>query len=71
MTSSTSWTAAALLAAAALGAQADEYSDSWGPAVGSAAPAITAVDINGDPSSIEALAGEHGLLLFFNRSTDW
>ena len=52
-------------------ALADEYSDGWGPPIGARAPALNAVDRAGDPVTLAELAGANGLLLFFNRSTDW
>ena len=52
-------------------AQADDYSDSWGPATGQPFPALSAPDQSGVTQSVETLGGQRGLLLFMNRSTDW
>lgn len=49
----------------------DGYVAQWGPAVGTPLPMLDALDQNGQPRNFENLAGEHGLLLFFSRSTDW
>lgn len=48
-----------------------DYADEWGPAVGTPAPAIEAQDQTGAIRRFEDLRGEHGLLLFMNRSADW
>ncbi|MYE24253.1 MAG: hypothetical protein F4Y01_09955 [Gammaproteobacteria bacterium] len=50
---------------------AADYQDDWGPAVGSAMPAIDAPDHTGAPRALADLTGEGGLLLFVNRSADW
>ena len=50
---------------------ADPYSEQWGPALGSQIPVLEAPDQDGVMRDFEDLAGQHGLLLFFNRSTDW
>lgn len=52
-------------------ASAREYSDGWGPPVGSALPVLEAYDQAGELRSLESLAGDKGLLLFLNRSADW
>ena len=52
-------------------ALAADYQDEWGPAVGSAMPAIDAPDQTGTARALGDLAGERGLLLFVNRSADW
>ena len=52
-------------------ALASEYSESWGPAVGSTPPLLEAPDQTGAMRSLQDLAGEQGLLLFLNRSADW
>lgn len=60
--------------AAAYAAQAateNAYGTGWGPAIGSAAPAINAPDQHGRPQTRKTLAGRNGLLLFFVRSADW
>ena len=51
-------------------ALADEFSESWGPAVGTAV-SLEAPDQTGVLRSLDDLAGEQGLLLFLNRSADW
>lgn len=52
-------------------ARASEYSDAWGPAVGSTLPFLEAPDQTGTVRTLADLAGEQGLLLFLNRSADW
>lgn len=42
-----------------------------GPAVGTRAPAITAVDTSGKPRSLASLAGKSGTVLVFFRSAEW
>lgn len=51
-------------------ALADEFSESWGPDVGSVV-SLEAPDQTGTPRTLDDLAGEQGLLLFLNRSADW
>ena len=53
------------------GAWASEYSESWGPAVGSVLPVLEAPDQTGTVRTLADLTGEQGLLLFLNRSADW
>ena len=66
------WMMAALLWFGFAGAvAADEYSNNWGPAVGSAMPLLAADDQSGSAQNLDSLAGEKGLLLFLNRSADW
>lgn len=50
---------------------AGDYAQSWGPPVGTAAPAILAEDHNGVMRDLESLAGNNGLLLVLSRSADW
>ena len=52
-------------------AMAGEYSDEWGPEVGSKLPVLEAHDQAGVLRNLENLSGEGGLLLFLNRSADW
>ena len=52
-------------------ASADEYSKGWGPALNTPMPLLAAPDHTGRTRSLGDLAGEHGLLLFLNRSADW
>lgn len=52
-------------------ALAAEYSDGWGPAVGSKLPVLEAYDQDGRLRTLENLTGERGLLLFMSRSADW
>ena len=61
----------ALFTLAFVGANADDYSDGWGPAIGTPMPALNAPDHTGAPRSLSDLAGEEGLLLFVSRSADW
>ncbi len=56
---------------AATGGWADDYSDGWGPAVGSRLPVLEAPDQTGRVRHLADLSGEQGLLLFLNRSADW
>ena len=51
-------------------ALADEFSESWGPAIGTPVT-LEAPDQTGVLRSLDDLAGEQGLLLFLNRSADW
>jgi len=53
------------------GALASEFSESWGPEVGSTPPLLEAPDQTGTIRTLDDLAGEQGLLLFLNRSADW
>jgi hypothetical protein len=50
----------------------DEATD-WAPDLqpGDPLPAFTLLDDDGISHDSRSLPGEHGLLLFFNRSTDW
>jgi len=48
-----------------------EYSDAWGPELGSMLPVLEAPDQTGTVRTLEDLTGEQGLLLFLNRSADW
>ena len=50
---------------------ADDYAQSWGPPVGTTAPAIEAEDQSGVARDLDSLAGENGLLLVLSRSADW
>ncbi|MDE0038042.1 MAG: hypothetical protein OXU77_10875 [Gammaproteobacteria bacterium] len=47
------------------------FVDSWGPAVGSTAPAIEAEDQDGTVRDLASLCGERGVLLVLSRSADW
>jgi hypothetical protein len=60
-----------LVGLSAATAMAGEYSEGWGPAVGSPLPVLEANDQAGQPRTLDNLAGEQGLLLFLNRSADW
>ena len=55
----------------AASALADDYSDGWGPQVGSILPVLEAPDQSGRMRTLDNLSGEQGLLLFLNRSADW
>ena len=44
---------------------------SFGPAVGERVPAFEGVDAQGQTRTLANLAGENGLVLYFNRSLDW
>ena len=50
---------------------ASDYSDGWGPAVGSALPVLEAPDHTGQLRTLDDLVGEQGLMLFLSRSADW
>lgn len=58
-------------AAVALPVGASEYQDAWGPAVGTAMPAVSAPDQSGERRDLADLAGKRGTLLFVVRSADW
>ncbi len=60
-----------MLAALPMAALAGDYVQSWGPPVGTAAPAILAEDQDGVTRDLDSLAGENGLLLVLSRSADW
>ena len=47
--------------------------DNWAPGqpVGSMLPEFTLPDSTGTPREISSLRGSQGMLLLFNRSTDW
>ena len=49
----------------------DAYVEQWGPALGTSLPMLDALDQDGQRRRFTDLTGEHGLLLFFSRSTDW
>jgi hypothetical protein len=48
-----------------------EYSDAWGPELGSTLPVLEAPDQTGTVRTLDDLTGERGLLLFLARSADW
>lgn len=50
---------------------ASEAAASFGPAVGSTAPAITVTDAEGQTRTLDSLMGERGVVIYFNRSLDW
>ena len=50
---------------------ASDYSDGWGPPVGTALPEAALTDQSGQPQTLAGLMGPRGLLIFFNRSADW
>ncbi|MCR9130354.1 MAG: peroxiredoxin family protein [Alphaproteobacteria bacterium] len=52
-------------------AQASAAAETFGPAVGQAAPAFSLPDSSGDMRTLAELAGPRGLVLYFNRSLDW
>lgn len=56
---------------ASSGAWSSEYSDGWGPALGTTLPLLEAPDQTGATRTLADLSGEQGLLLFLNRSADW
>ena len=63
---------AALLMVLAAAAGAEQgYSDAWGPAIGTEAPAISAPDQDGQSRDLDSLGEENGLLFLFARSADW
>ncbi len=47
------------------------YAEVWGPPLGTRLPMLAAQDQDGQPRSLEDLAGRQGLLLFLHRSADW
>ncbi len=52
-------------------ADADEYADGWGPAVGSTVGDLVFVGADGSDAALSSFQGENGTLLFLNRSADW
>ena len=62
---------AGTLLALAGAAWAESFVDSWGPAVGTTAPAIEAEDQDGVVRDLESLCGERGVLFVLSRSADW
>lgn len=50
---------------------AEDYSDQWGPEIGSQLPVLEAYDQTGVLRNLDNLSGDHGLLLIMNRSADW
>ncbi|MAD07914.1 MAG: hypothetical protein CMP86_10945 [Gammaproteobacteria bacterium] len=48
-----------------------EYAAAWGPAIGSKAPILSALDQDGNQQDLTSLSGSKGLLFVFNRSVDW
>lgn len=48
-----------------------EYSEGWGPEIGTELPILEAPDQTGTIRTLADLTGEQGLLLFLNRSADW
>jgi peroxiredoxin len=62
---------ALIVAMAALGAAASASAQSYGPALGTQAPAIQGQDQANAPRDLASLMGENGLVLVFNRSADW
>ncbi|HSG87824.1 MAG TPA: hypothetical protein VLA56_01330 [Pseudomonadales bacterium] len=63
--------AAALLLVSAAPVLADDFATTWGPALGTVAPAIAAPDQAGAERSLDDLARANGLLVVFARSADW
>lgn len=47
------------------------YSDSWGPATGTALPLLDAQDHTGTQVALADLVGRKGLVLVLVRSADW
>jgi peroxiredoxin len=61
-----------LLAGLALAAGAAPESVDWGPPTGSSLPpGLTATAQDGETVALDALSGEHGLVIAFVRSADW
>jgi len=48
-----------------------EYAAAWGPAVGSTAPILSALDQDGNRQDLNSLSGSKGMLFVFVRSVDW
>ena len=70
MTAKRLWLAGAFVALTGA-AFADDYAQSWGPPVGTTAPAIAAKDQDGVTRNLDALCGDRGVLLVLSRSADW
>ena len=65
------WLAGTLFALTGVAWAAESFVDSWGPAVGTNAPAIEAEDQDGAVRDLASLSGERGVLLVLSRSADW
>ena len=48
-----------------------EYSDTWGPPVGTSIPAGGFTSHIGETRTFLGLTGDAGLLIFFSRSAEW
>ena len=48
-----------------------DYSDAWGPAVGTQIPASEFASHGKETRTFSDLMGERGLLILFNRSANW
>lgn len=48
-----------------------DYVDEWGIPIGQPAPPVEAADQTGTIRDLASISGDNGVLLFFNRSTDW
>lgn len=49
----------------------DEFSNSWGPEIGSQMPVFSLPDTANEDKSLHDVMGDKGALIFFNRSTVW
>ena len=48
-----------------------QFTEDWGPKVGTKLPDLHARDTSGKVTGLKDLVGEKGVLLFFVRSTNW
>ena len=48
-----------------------DYSDTWGPAVGTRIPASEFASHDVETRTFSDLMGDRGLLILFNRSANW
>ena len=51
--------------------QESEYSNAWGPDVGTSIPELHVKDVEGEDKKLEDLAGAKGTLFVLVRSTVW
>lgn len=48
-----------------------EFTDAWGPAIGTKTPELAVKATDGSSKTLKELSGTSGLLVFFVRSTNW
>lgn len=52
-------------------AMASDYSDGWGPSIGTQVPDGEFTSHLGETRTLADLVGEKGVLILFNRSANW